>query len=113
MLGQNRVLIQWQRLTRPDGVIINMDSPSADPLGRAGVKGNVNTHFFQRFSGAILQSALDIGTQLATREVSRNSIYVGIPGLGQAIAPTPDKIARRRLQPAGASTAGSGPGLID
>ena len=92
VLGQNRVLIQWQRLTRPDGIIINMDSPSADPLGRAGIRGKVNNHFFQRFGGAILQSALDVGTQLATREVSRDSVYIGLPGLSQSIAPTPEKI---------------------
>lgn len=91
-LGQNRVLIQWQRLTRPDGIIVNMDSPSADPLGRAGIRGKVNTHFFQRFAGAILQSALDIGTQLATREVSRDSIYIGLPGVMQGAVLTPEKI---------------------
>jgi type IV secretion system protein VirB10 len=91
-LGQNRVLIQWQRLTRPDGIVINMDSPSADPLGRAGVKGKVNSHFVQRFAGAILQSALDIGVQLATREVSRDSIYIGLPGTAQNVVQAPDKI---------------------
>lgn len=92
VMGQNRILIQWQRLMRPDGVVINMDSPSADPLGRAGVKGKVNSHFFQRFAGAILQSALDIGTQLATREVSNDAIYIGLPGLTQGMVVTPEKI---------------------
>lgn len=78
--GQNRILIQWQRLTRPDGVIIDLDSPSADPLGRAGVKGKVNTHFFERFGGAILQSTLDIGVQLAARSASRGTVVVALPG---------------------------------
>lgn len=91
-LGQNRVLIQWQRLMRPDGIVINMDSPSADPLGRAGIKGKVNTHFFQRFAGSILQSALDIGVQLATREATNNAVYVGLPGLAQGMVVTPEKI---------------------
>lgn len=78
--GQNRILIQWQRLTRPDGVIIDLDSPSADPLGRAGVKGKVNTHFFERFGGAILQSTLDVGVQLAARSASRGTVVVALPG---------------------------------
>lgn len=78
--GQSRILIQWQRLTRPDGVIIDIDSPSADPLGRAGVKGSVNTHFFERFSGAILQSTLDIGVQLAARSASRDTVVLALPG---------------------------------
>lgn len=84
-LGQNRALIQWRRLTRPDGSIIDVDSPSADPLGKAGVKGKVNSHFFTRFSGAILQSALDIGTGLATRSVGGDSYYFAVPGAMQGI----------------------------
>jgi len=79
-LGQKRALIQWHRLTRPDGSIIDIDSPSADPLGRAGVKGKVNTHFFERFSGAILQSALDVGVRAATREAAGDTVIVGLPG---------------------------------
>jgi len=84
--GQNRALIQWRRLTRPDGAIIDVDSPSADPLGRAGVKGKVNSHFFQRFSGAILQSALDIGVQLATRKAAGDTVVVALPNSAQSIA---------------------------
>ncbi|MEJ2456976.1 MAG: TrbI/VirB10 family protein, partial [Novosphingobium sp.] len=68
------------RLTRPDGTIIDLDSPSADPLGRAGVKGKVNTHFFQRFGGAILQSVLDVGVQTAARKAAGNTVIVGLPG---------------------------------
>ncbi|MCT2401857.1 TrbI/VirB10 family protein [Novosphingobium mangrovi (ex Huang et al. 2023)] len=79
-LGQKRALIQWKRLTRPDGTIIDLDSPSADPLGRAGVKGKVNTHFFQRFGGAILQSILDVGVQTAARKAAGNTVIVGLPG---------------------------------
>lgn len=78
--GQNRALIQWRRVTRPDGVIIDINSPSADPLGRAGVKGKVNSHFFERFGGAMLQSVLDIGVQLAARKATGDTIIFGLPG---------------------------------
>lgn len=80
-LGQKRVSIQWQRLVRPDGVIINLDSPSADPLGRAGIKGKVNGHFFDRFGGAILQSALDVGVQVAANKIAGGSTVYALPGL--------------------------------
>ena len=83
--GQNRAFILWQKLTRPDGIQINVESPAADPLGRAGVKGNVNTHFFQRFAGSILQSALDIGVGVATRSASDGTIVVGLPGSSQTV----------------------------
>jgi len=83
--GQARALIQWQRLMRPDGVIVNLDSPSADPLGRAGVKGKVHSHFVQRFGGAILQSALDVGKQVAINEIaSGTTIYALGTGSGQS-----------------------------
>lgn len=83
--GQNRALVRWQRLTRPDAVIINLDSPAADPLGRAGVRGKVDTHFFERFGGAILQSVLDIGVGIATRSVSEDTVIVGLPGSTQQV----------------------------
>ncbi|MDB5688019.1 MAG: conjugation TrbI family protein [Rhizorhabdus sp.] len=91
--GQKRALIQWQQLMRPDGVIIHLDSPAADPLGRAGVEGKVNSHFLERFSGAILQSALSIGVELATQSASRDSVIVAVPGSLQGVSPIqPDKI---------------------
>lgn len=78
-LGQRRALVQWHRMTLPNGAIIDVDSPAADPLGRAGIKGKVNTHFFERFSGAILQSALDIGVRAATSEATNNTVIIGTP----------------------------------
>ncbi len=78
-LGQKRALIQWKRLTRPDGTIIALDSPAADPLGRAGVRGKVNTHFLERFGGTILQSVLDLGVRAATSEATNNTVIIGAP----------------------------------
>ena len=91
--GQNRALIQWQRLMRPDNAIINLESPAADPLGRAGVQGKVNSHFLARFGGAILQSSLSIGTQVAVNQLSDGTFVYAIPLATQAI-PTPsgDKV---------------------
>lgn len=77
--GQKRALVQWGRLIRPDGVTIQLDSPSSDPLGRAGVKGNVDSKFWQRFGGALLQSALNIGTGIAVSEAS-DGVLVALPG---------------------------------
>lgn len=65
--GQRRVLVTWSRLIRPDGVAIRIGSPGADSLGGAGLKGLVNTHFAERFANAVLQSALSIGVNIASR----------------------------------------------
>jgi type IV secretion system protein VirB10 len=79
--GQNRALVIWQRLVRPDGATIELASPSADPLGRVGIKGKVNSHFLQRFGNALLQTSLSIGTGLAAGLGSNNNVaVVALPG---------------------------------
>ncbi|MCK0127542.1 TrbI/VirB10 family protein [Erythrobacter sp. F6033] len=82
--GQNRALVQWTRLIRPDGVTIALDSPSSDPLGRAGIKGKVDGKFFQRFGNAILQSVLDVGVGLAVNQAS-DGVIVALPGSTQNV----------------------------
>lgn len=84
--GQNRVLVTWVRLLRPDGVSIRIGSPAADPLGGAGVPGRVNNFFLQRFAAAVLQSALTVGVNLASRP-GDGSVIVGLPAsqIGSAV----------------------------
>lgn len=77
--GQRRAIVLWTRLIRPDGVTIAIGSPATDPLGRGGMKADVDTHFFERFSGAILQSAFDLGISLAARS-SQSPVVVALPG---------------------------------
>lgn len=85
--GQNRMLVNWLRLIRPDGVTIAIGSPAADPVGRGGVRAQVNSHFFERFSGAILQSALDVGVNLASRSAN-SPVIVALPGTAGSIRQT-------------------------
>ena len=80
--GQRRALVNWIRLIRPDGVTIAIGSPAGDPLGRGGIRARVNSHFFERFAGAILQSALDVGVNLAGRAGSNGTVVV-LPGTVQ------------------------------
>ena len=96
--GQNRAMIQWVRLMRPDGAVINLDSPSADPLGRAGVKGRVNSHFFEKFGGAILQSSLNLGVALATRNVANGTLVLGLPGSTQTLGLPPPEAVRPTIK---------------
>jgi type IV secretion system protein VirB10 len=83
--GQNRALMRWTRLLRPDGAMIELDSPAADPLGRAGIKGKVNGHFWSRFGSAILQSTLDIGVGIATRKAVGDGYFLAFPGSTQEL----------------------------
>jgi len=94
--GQNRAMVNWFRLIRPDGTTISIGSPAGDPLGRAGIRANVNSHFFQRFAGAILQSALDIGVALAASGAD-NSGVLFVPGAFQNA--TPQIVQQQQITP--------------
>jgi type IV secretion system protein VirB10 len=82
--GQNRAIIIWTRLIRPDGMTITMDSPAVDTVGRGGVPASVNTHFWSRLGEALLQSTVGIGSALAQRSVT--GPVVVLPGNATAAA---------------------------
>ncbi len=85
--GQNRILVQWVRLLRPDGATVALDSGSADRLGRAGVRGRVDSKFLGRFADAILRTSLDVGAILLTREISDGGVVVALPNTVREVAP--------------------------
>ncbi|MEI6485661.1 MAG: TrbI/VirB10 family protein [Sphingomonadales bacterium] len=91
--GQKRAFVQWLELVRPDGAVIAIDSPATDPLGRAGVRGRVDTHFPARLGGALLQSAIDFGTLAGAQAVGRNGVILASPavqnGTSQLVGPLP------------------------
>lgn len=57
--GQRRLFVLWTRAVTPAGVAIALGSPAADPVGRAGFDGEIDTHFWERFGGALLLSIVD------------------------------------------------------
>ncbi|WP_156841143.1 TrbI/VirB10 family protein [Novosphingobium aquimarinum] len=63
--GQKRAYVVWTRLIRPDGVSVNLGSPAIGFGGETGLKGKVNSHFFERFGSAMLLSVVGGLTTLA------------------------------------------------
>ncbi|MBO9501621.1 type IV secretion system protein VirB10 [Brevundimonas sp. A19_0] len=66
--GRSRLFVLWTRAVTPTGVTVTLASPAADALGRAGFDGEVDTHFWQRFGGALLLSVVDDGVHAAVGE---------------------------------------------
>ncbi|OYU76864.1 MAG: hypothetical protein CFE32_08315 [Alphaproteobacteria bacterium PA3] len=90
-LGQSRAFVVWTRLLRPDGVSIQLASPGTDPLGRAGLDGKVDRHYFQRYGPGLLSTAISA----ALSNTNSNQLVIGtaqtLPSAvssGETIKPT-------------------------
>jgi type IV secretion system protein VirB10 len=70
--GQNRVFVDWTRAETPDHVIVTLDSPGTDELGRGGLPGAVDNHFWDRFGGALMLTLVQGGLNAATMEAAGN-----------------------------------------
>ncbi|MGA7537847.1 MAG: type IV secretion system protein VirB10 [Steroidobacteraceae bacterium] len=74
--GQARVFVVWTQARTPTGVVVRLDSPGTDALGRSGLKGKVNRHFWQRFGAAALVSTIDGAVQAEVQSSSRGGTVV-------------------------------------
>lgn len=68
--GQARIFVMWHTILTPYGVKMEIDSPTADPLGGAGQPARIDQHFWQRFGGAILLSTIDDVLGIVTKPIS-------------------------------------------
>src|SRR5207248_7685311 len=69
--GAARIFVLWTEARTPTGVVVPLSSPGTDELGRSGLPGEVNRHFWDRFGAAILLTVLNGAVQGAVN--SQNS----------------------------------------
>jgi type IV secretion system protein VirB10 len=85
--GQARLFVLWTQARTPAGVITPLDSPGTDELGRSGLSGEVQRHFWQRFGAAILISVIDGAIQAGVQAASHpNGTVIYAPSGSQDIA---------------------------
>jgi type IV secretion system protein VirB10 len=69
--GQERVLVCWNRLIRPDGSSIALDCmPGVDLAGYAGFADDVDNHWWKIIAGAVFSSVLAATAQRSQGDVT-------------------------------------------
>ena len=95
--GQVRVFAIWNRLIRPDGIEIALDSAATDALGRAGMAGETDNHFVQIFGMSALLSI--IGAGAGTAGVSPDARYNSADAYRYEVQQSFGRSADRVLEP--------------
>jgi type IV secretion system protein VirB10 len=69
--GKARLHVLWSRAKTPTGVVVDLASAATDSLGRAGVGGTVDTHFWERVSSAILLTVVGDASTIGQDRLKR------------------------------------------
>jgi type IV secretion system protein VirB10 len=91
--GDTRIFVLWTRVETPAGVVVELQSPGAGPLGEAGLGGHVDTRFWDRFGAAILLSVIEDGVDAAAARAAGTSQGTSI-NVGNTANSGKDAIAR-------------------
>ena len=77
--GQSRIFVLWSEARTPSGVVVPLDSPGTDALGRSGLTGKVERHFWERFGAAILVSVIDGAVAAGAESTSKGGTVLVNP----------------------------------
>jgi type IV secretion system protein VirB10 len=77
--GAARLFVLWTEARTPAGVVVPLNSPGTDELGRSGLPGEVNRHFWDRFGAAILMTVINGAIQGAVNSQNSNGSVVVSP----------------------------------
>ena len=77
--GSSRLFVLWTEGRTPTGVVVPLSSPGTDELGRSGLAGDVNRHFWDRFGAAILLTVVNGAVQGAVNSQNRGGSVVVSP----------------------------------
>jgi type IV secretion system protein VirB10 len=81
--GAARIFVLWTEARTPTGVLVPLDSPGTDELGRSGLPGQVNRHFWDRFGAAMLISVINGAMQAAVQSTSHGGAIIYNPSTSQ------------------------------
>lgn len=107
--GMARIFVLWTEARTPTGVVVPLSSPGTDELGRSGLSGEVNRHFWDRFGAAILLTVINGAVQGAVNSQNSSGSVVVSPSTSTdvmsevlrstvSIAPTVTEAQGARIQ---------------
>jgi type IV secretion system protein VirB10 len=77
--GSSRLFVLWTEARTATGVVVPLSSPGTDELGRSGLTGEVDRHFWDRFGAAILLTVINGAVQGAVQSQSSGSSVIVSP----------------------------------
>jgi type IV secretion system protein VirB10 len=96
--GQERALVVWHRIIRPDGSSIVIDNlPATDTGGYAGLEDQVDPHTWKLLKGVALATVLGIGSQLAVGTTSGGDNDL-VKALQQSVQSTTNRAGQRLVE---------------
>jgi hypothetical protein len=65
--GDTRLNVVWRRMFRPDGasILISSGFQTVDIMGRTGLPGTIDNRLWEKYGGALLMTAISVGSALA------------------------------------------------
>jgi type IV secretion system protein VirB10 len=71
--GADRLFVLWTFARTPQNAVVQLNSPAADPLGRSGVPGTLDTHFWHNFFNTAIYSLVGGAPQIASSALQNGS----------------------------------------
>jgi type IV secretion system protein VirB10 len=95
--GQERALVVWQRIIRPDGSSMVIDNlPATDTAGYAGIADGVDLHTWKLLKGVALATVLGVGSSLPFGSGSGDSDI--IRALRESTGQTTNRAGQRLIE---------------
>jgi type IV secretion system protein VirB10 len=80
------LFVLWSEARTPTGVVVPLASPGTDELGRSGLSGDVERHFWARFGAALLITVVEGGIQAAAQSNGGGGTVIYNPSASSDVA---------------------------
>jgi type IV secretion system protein VirB10 len=84
--GSPRLFVLWTEARTPTGIVVPLASPGTDELGRSGLTGEIDWHWWQRFGTALLITVVDGTVQTIQERNNTSNVQVNPTGAGDVVA---------------------------